>query len=262
MMYNTSNTETQTILNLMKNVIKVLFFFLTIFTSTKLTAGILKVGDCVFGQEGGDLVKVSWNGDTSGITMPDKSFVASKIAEKQHPLSWHKDLHPNLDLVWTISGDIDKINQMVDSNQPTNRPATWIWSGVKATENINLVINLDKKGVGRITIWQAGKKVGSCRCRSSSDTAKVPTGSRTITGKNYESHDGRPARKSNKASKKAGKDVWMYYAMCLGDETDGFFLHGGNQAGESGGCIRIPYYMDQYIYHLTRVGVRVEITQD
>ena len=239
---------------------KTLIIVLSVFISTIAGAKTLTLSGLTYGTEK-SLVKGGWNGTEARGQVPTQEWLASKIESKEHPLKWHSDLHPQLDLIWTISGPLEQVNKEVLDQQPKDRPATWFWSGASSSGlQTDVTIDLDAGGVGRLSLWQKGVKVGSCRCRSSEDTAKRPIGRRVVSEKNFSQHDGRPARLSTTATKKIGRPIYMFYAVQI-DEARGFFLHGGNQASSTGGCIRIPFYADAEVWKLLQKGSQVNITQ-
>lgn len=239
---------------------KTLILLLVLFISTIADAKTITLNGLTYGTEK-SLVKGAWNGDEARGQLPTQEWLQSKMESKEHPLKWHSDLHPQLDLIWVINGPIDQVNKEVLAQQPTDRPATWFWSGASSSGlQTDVTIDLDAGGVGLLSLWQKGVKVGSCRCRSSEDTAKRPIGRHVVSEKNFGTHDGRPARLSQAATKKIGRPIYMYYTACI-HETRGFFLHGGNQSSPTGGCIRIPFYADAEVWKLLQKGSQVNITQ-
>ena len=62
---------------------------------------------------------------------------------------------------------------------------------------------------------------------------------------------GKPARLSYHTTKKVGYDVYMIYPINI---YDGFFAHGGNNSGQSGGCMRVNELCEvMYSFNVTKI---------
>ncbi len=110
-------------------------------------------------------------------------------------------------------------------------------------------------GLATMDLIQKGQIIGSGRARTNSDVSKQPAEGTYKASKTPESEAtrvcGRPARKSYHTSEKVGKDVYMTYPIHI---YQGFFAHGGNNSGESGGCMRMNELCEvAYSFNITKI---------
>lgn len=147
----------------------------------------------------------------------------------------------------------------------TNDPfktVSWYWADAPKNVPATIRFRIKSNGLAVMDIIQNGQIVGSGRARTNSNRAEQPKqgtySASKQTDKAATAACGVPARLSHqtteKLTKKNGKytPVYMVYPLNI---YGGFFAHGGNNSGESGGCMRVnELYQVEYLnFNVTRI---------
>ena len=133
------------------------------------------------------------------------------------------------------------------------------WWAVDAPKTAPTAIRFRIKvdGLAVMDLIQNGQVIGSGRARTNSQRSLQPKVGTYSVHKDPEKAAtkacGRPARPSYHTTAKVGYNVYMTYPINI---YAGFFAHGGNNSGESGGCMRMNELCEvAYSFNVTRITI-------
>ena len=142
------------------------------------------------------------------------------------------------------------------------KTVSWYWADAPKNVPATIRFRIKSNGLAIMDIIQNGQIVGSGRARTNSNRCEQPKEGTYRASKQTEKAAtaacGVPARLSHqttaKMTKKNGKytPVYMVYPLNI---YGGFFAHGGNNSGESGGCMRVnELYEVEYVnFNVTKI---------
>lgn len=142
------------------------------------------------------------------------------------------------------------------------KTVSWYWADAPKNVPATICFRIKSDGLAIMDIIQNGQVVGAGRARTNANRAEQPKPGTYRASKQSEkaatSKCGVPARLSyqttEKLTKKNGKysPIYMIYPIHI---YGGFFAHGGNNSGESGGCMRVNelYQVEYTNFNVTRV---------
>lgn len=144
--------------------------------------------------------------------------------------------------------------QQHGTNDPFKTVSWWAVDAPKGTPT-TIVFRIKENGLATMDLVQNGQVIGSGRARTDDNQAGQPKAGTYKASKQPEKTAtkacGRPARKSYQTTKKVGFDVYMTYPINI---YAGFFAHGGNNSGKSGGCMRMNELCEvAYSFNITRI---------
>lgn len=142
------------------------------------------------------------------------------------------------------------------------RTVSWYWADAPKNVPATIRFRIKSNGLAIMDILQNSQIVGSGRARTAADRSEQPKPGTYRVSKQTEKSAtkacGVPARLSHqttsKLTKKNGKysPVYMVYPLHI---YGGFFAHGGNNSGESGGCMRVNelYQVEYTNFNVTKI---------
>ena len=156
-----------------------------------------------------------------------------------------------------LTGPLDKCKAIIakhGSGDPF-KTVSWWWVDAPKDKPTTLRYKIKKNGISTVEIMQNGVVIGEGRARTNSNRELQPKAG------TYSAHKepvksatkeyGEPARPSYKTSKKVGFTVYMSHPIHI---YEGFYAHGGNNSGESGGCMRVnELYRVEYGFNVTKI---------
>lgn len=237
-------------MNIIKKTLLLIGFF-SILTSTSLAQ--YEYAGLTFGEENGKICRFGASGKkTADLEAQIIEHLAKCEDEKRNPFEWDQGAPDGVNVIFRVSGDLDKIHSLAQKS--ADKRPSWIWAGAKSITSMK--IHLCADGTGWINFYEGDRHVGASPCQTS-ERKDQPAACQTSLGtKCTESKGGSEMGHLNH------KKQWMAWAIPIKNKVEGIFIHAGSFLNYSLGCVRIPHPYAQTVYQMAGKGCGVCIIHE
>ncbi len=229
-------------MNIIKKSLFIIIFL--VFSTITGNATTYEYDDITIGETSGKICQYGASGPYSKQAEESIFSHLQKCEdEKRNPFDWQHDAPQGVNIVFRVSGDLDKIHRLAST--PNGRSTCWIWANCSKITDVR--INLKEDGFGWVDLFEDSKWVGTTTCRSSTREKQPKDGVCNLGAKCMERKNEEFGYNSKKFKR------WMAWAVPLENKVEGIFLHAGSFDPKSTphGCVRLPHPYAKIIHTLS-----------